>query len=236
MENNESKPYVAVAGKRYCYNYKRGKCVAKENPLPYDAFTIRHTRIGAKQRCDACLAAAAEAKTQYCINFKSGTCMAAQNPQRLVDFQHRHGRRTSRTCNSCKTSTVKFCSNFQKGKCASTINPQPLENFSHRADRVHLKRSWCRACDHAYGQKNAVVIQTRARQWHQDNREHRRDYNYQKYYGIDLAEYNRLFKVQGGKCAICDIHQSEHEHALVVDHDHITKEVRDCSVINAIEA
>ena len=94
MENSESKPYVAVAGKRYCYNYKRGKCVAKENPLPYDAFTIRHTRIGAKQN------------------------------------------------------------------------------------------------------------------------------------GIDLAEYNRLFKVQGGKCAVCDIHQSEHEHALVVDHDHITKEVR----------
>jgi hypothetical protein len=89
-----------------------------------------------------------------------------------------------------------------------------------------LHRSWCHTCEHAYHQKNSGKINARIRKWQGEHKEYRRDYNYQRYYGIDLVEYNRLFKVQDGKCAICGMHQSEHKQALAVDHDHITKEVR----------
>lgn len=45
-------------------------------------------------------------------------------------------------------------------------------------------------------------------------------------YGIDDAEYNRLFKLQEGKCAICNRHQIEFTRSLCVDHDHKTGEIR----------
>ena len=43
---------------------------------------------------------------------------------------------------------------------------------------------------------------------------------------VAVAGKRYCYNYKRGKCAVCDIHQSEHEHALVVDHDHITKEVR----------
>lgn len=47
-----------------------------------------------------------------------------------------------------------------------------------------------------------------------------------KYYGIDVAEFNRMFDVQSGCCAICMRHQSEFKKRLSVDHDHSTGKVR----------
>lgn len=43
-----------------------------------------------------------------------------------------------------------------------------------------------------------------------------------------LNDYNRLFQIQGGRCAFktCNKHQSELERSLVVDHDHATGIVR----------
>lgn len=45
-------------------------------------------------------------------------------------------------------------------------------------------------------------------------------------YGIDLSEYNRLFQIQGGMCAVCKIHQSQLNKSLCVDHNHQTGKVR----------
>jgi hypothetical protein len=39
-------------------------------------------------------------------------------------------------------------------------------------------------------------------------------------------EYNRIFQIQGGKCAICEVHQSLLKRALSVDHNHETGTVR----------
>lgn len=46
----------------------------------------------------------------------------------------------------------------------------------------------------------------------------------EKTYGIDAAEYDRIFKLQGGRCAICRNKPASKRFA--VDHDHKTGEVR----------
>jgi hypothetical protein len=55
-------------------------------------------------------------------------------------------------------------------------------------------------------------------------------------YGLKVAEYNRLFSIQNGRCAICGKHQSELKRRLDVDHDHHTDEVRGllCNCCNKI--
>jgi hypothetical protein len=46
------------------------------------------------------------------------------------------------------------------------------------------------------------------------------------YYNITKEEYNNMFAEQGGKCAVCGRHQSDLNHTLVIDHDHVTGKVR----------
>lgn len=46
----------------------------------------------------------------------------------------------------------------------------------------------------------------------------------EKIYGIDAVEYDRIFRVQGGRCAICKNRPASIRFA--VDHDHKTDEVR----------
>jgi len=46
-------------------------------------------------------------------------------------------------------------------------------------------------------------------------------------HGIDIPEYNRLFQIQGGRCAICKRHEIELKtRSLCVDHNHKTGRVR----------
>ncbi|TDI97076.1 MAG: hypothetical protein E2O29_01530 [Deltaproteobacteria bacterium] len=54
---------------------------------------------------------------------------------------------------------------------------------------------------------------------------HRRT-QYKQRYGITLEDYNRMFKRQKGKCAICCIPESMIKKRLSVDHNHKTKKVR----------
>jgi Recombination endonuclease VII len=45
---------------------------------------------------------------------------------------------------------------------------------------------------------------------------------------FQVSDYNRLFQIQGGRCAnsACNRHQSELSRGLAVDHDHETGKVR----------
>lgn len=47
-----------------------------------------------------------------------------------------------------------------------------------------------------------------------------------KKYGMTENDYNRMFQIQGGKCAICDQHQSSLASKLCIDHNHSTGKVR----------
>jgi hypothetical protein len=55
-----------------------------------------------------------------------------------------------------------------------------------------------------------------------------------KYYGITPEQYQELYRLQKGRCAICLIEKGmwkgerggKHTDILMVDHDHLTKRVR----------
>ena len=48
----------------------------------------------------------------------------------------------------------------------------------------------------------------------------------QRLYGITVEDYDAMYIEQGGRCAICGIHQSELPRRLSIDHCHATGKVR----------
>jgi hypothetical protein len=46
-------------------------------------------------------------------------------------------------------------------------------------------------------------------------------------YNITLKDYNKMFKEQKGKCAICNTHKNKLKFTLCVDHNHTTKKIRE---------
>lgn len=59
----------------------------------------------------------------------------------------------------------------------------------------------------------------------------KRDIYYRTNYGIDYAEYERMFLEQGGVCFICEevgfiMNTAIHKHRLCVDHNHYNGAVR----------
>ncbi len=63
---------------------------------------------------------------------------------------------------------------------------------------------------------------------HRRNKEKERQRKdaYKHKYGITMAEYNDMFTMQNGSCAICGIHQTHLKNKLSVDHCHSTGKVR----------
>ncbi|MHA2351443.1 MAG: endonuclease VII domain-containing protein [Candidatus Thorarchaeota archaeon] len=47
-----------------------------------------------------------------------------------------------------------------------------------------------------------------------------------KGYGISAEEYDAMYELQGGCCAICGRHQSKMRRSLHIDHNHATGHVR----------
>lgn len=45
-------------------------------------------------------------------------------------------------------------------------------------------------------------------------------------YGITLEQYNQLLEKQDYCCAVCGKHETQEKKKLVVDHNHITREIR----------
>ena len=45
-------------------------------------------------------------------------------------------------------------------------------------------------------------------------------------FGLTLEDYDKMFEVQSGCCAICNVHQSKLDLRLAVDHDHETGKIR----------
>lgn len=72
--------------------------------------------------------------------------------------------------------------------------------------------------------------------WQKRNKDKRALYDFKNAlkdaYGITPEQYNSMFEAQGGRCAICGIHQSEQKRRLAVDHNHSTKQLRGLLCIN----
>lgn len=66
--------------------------------------------------------------------------------------------------------------------------------------------------------------------------ESKRKHNYRTRYNISVEEYDALFEKQGGVCAICEkpekLTKGDKLHALAVDHNHETMQVRGLLCMN----
>lgn len=67
---------------------------------------------------------------------------------------------------------------------------------------------------------------TKSKELNFRTKERNKHYALQSLYGITLKQYNEMFEVQNGCCAICGKHQNEFKKALYVDHNHKTGMIR----------
>jgi hypothetical protein len=58
------------------------------------------------------------------------------------------------------------------------------------------------------------------------SRKHKKNRELTDTFGISLLEYEKLLKMQEGKCAICDGIPQENSNMLAVDHCHLTGKIR----------
>lgn len=95
--------------------------------------------------------------------------------------------------------------------CTACLETKPLEAFSLGGMRngIHRRSSQCRSCRNAaYNKRRGASIDIG------------RDMDLWKRYRISLETYNQMLAVQGGRCKICSIHESEVTKRFCVDHDH----------------
>lgn len=76
------------------------------------------------------------------------------------------------------------------------------------------------SCKFCIRDKVAVLNKTPRR------KEYMRNHQFKRLYNISCLEYDRLYQVQQGQCAICRRHQTELKAKFFVDHDHNTGLVR----------
>ena len=77
-----------------------------------------------------------------------------------------------------------------------------------------------------YREKHSEEIKKYAKEHKEANPEYYRNYMLVYRFGITLEDYNNMFNIQKGCCAVCGKHQSELNRILAVDHDHDTGKVR----------
>lgn len=100
--------------------------------------------------------------------------------------------------------------------CTKCLLPKDPSEFSANNRSKDGKHVWCKSCVASYnrGRKTTAKDKLRIKTTH---RKSKLKINYQ----LSVEEYEAMYLVQEGRCAIC-----KREHTLVVDHNHETGKVR----------
>lgn len=106
--------------------------------------------------------------------------------------------------------------------CSRCGIDKPTTEFHKASRRRDGLQTWCKICqrEQVYAWRAAnpeKAAATQRRSYERRGRETQRG----RLYGLQPGEYDTLFALQDGKCAIC-----QRERLLDVDHDHATKRVR----------
>jgi hypothetical protein len=113
---------------------------------------------------------------------------------------------------------------------------QETHKEKYRARRKQYAKEHVAEKDARYYHKHKDKVLARGRTYRKTHKNVARQRDLIKRYGIGLEEYNELFDLQGGCCAICGIHQDKLTKSLSVDHDHNTGKIRSllCQKCNLI--
>jgi hypothetical protein len=128
-------------------------------------------------------------------------------------------------------------------RCKICGQTKPLEDFYKAAGAADGHRGECKVCNLArkkqWCAENRDAVIKKVRKWQHDNRdrhnayqreyrssrkEHFREGQLRRTFGITQADYDVLLARQGGGCAICG--KPPGKISLHVDHDHETGETR----------
>ena len=95
----------------------------------------------------------------------------------------------------------------------------PLRELVKNETSKHGHKELCRECD----------TRGRKERWHAVPKEQRRDFEYQRKYGVSLNDVDEMRKDQDYRCKICGVHEEDavgKHGGLYVDHCHTTGKVR----------
>lgn len=94
-------------------------------------------------------------------------------------------------------------------RCPKCQETKPITDFTKNKHQTDGLYPYCRECKYTHAQDDY-----RINGWGK---------HLKRTYGMTVEDYNALLEQQDGVCAIC---KNGHEHALCVDHDHETNEIR----------
>lgn len=110
-------------------------------------------------------------------------------------------------------------------KCDELKSVKEFWKNKRRKDGFH---NWCKSCgkkqNSTYSKLNRSKLQTYKRKWNREHPEYLRKVNLKKY-GLSLEQYDEIFEVQDGVCAICGGINKDGRR-LMVDHNHSDNRVR----------
>lgn len=81
-------------------------------------------------------------------------------------------------------------------------------------------------------ENNIDKVKAYRTQYNKENRAYRLDYKLLKTYGLAKGVYETMLKQQLGACAICGINSPGGNGRFHVDHNHVTKKVRELLCLN----
>ena len=140
---------------------------------------------------------------------------------------------SEKTCSKCKT--VKEFGLFTRCKKSKDGYGSWCKNCHNKKthDKYWSNPEAMRAKDREHHHKNKDAKNEKSRKYYYANKDKYRNYHLKKCYGIKTEDYEMMRKYQQDKCAICN---KELKDKLLVDHNHITEEVRgllcnDCNCV-----
>lgn len=108
-----------------------------------------------------------------------------------------------------------------------------FKDKNHSTGRYSICKSCKKESTYRWRTENRRVYNAVARKWRADHKDRVREYNLRKK-GINTKQYQALFDLQLGCCAICGRSQIKCKRRLSVDHCHRTGKIRSllCSNCN----
>lgn len=105
---------------------------------------------------------------------------------------------------------------------------------SRRPERTEEIRKKCllknpnskRESDKKYQLKNKSKLKEKAQEYYKKNSQKYIEKSLRSYYKLSIGQYDKMFKDQEERCAICNRHQENFSRRLFVDHDHKTGRIR----------
>lgn len=99
--------------------------------------------------------------------------------------------------------------------CKKCNVPKSLDMFSVQRGMTDGLRAYCKTCNSLLYKEYCLANPLKVK-----------DAYYRKMYGITLEQYDAMFTLQNGACAICLQPETAKGKCLAVDHSAITKQVR----------